>query len=139
MGVLVANVGYASSKSVLFLVVGAIALMYCFHYGVKKIKQHNRYEGQKISALAAYTEDTNPAWMRAAVINTLSTYSSSPQLVNAHMPEIITRLSSDEQRGGRLYNLMRERRAGSISRRVFREKLDNYIRYMAAQYGVPYN
>jgi hypothetical protein len=139
MGILLANVGYASTKSVFFLVLGTVIIASMCHYGYKKIKEHSRYQGQKISALSAYTQDTNPAWMRAAVINTMTTYSTSPRLVHEHMPEIITRLSSDQQPGGRLYNLIRERRSGQISRQIFRDKLDQYVRYLAAEYGVPYN
>lgn len=149
MGILLAGLGYASTKSIFFIVLGGVIVTAMCGYGIKKWKRWDkegrgrkgmwRMNDQKISALAGFKMDVNPAVMRGRINNSLAHFSTSPGLVMAHMPEVAQRIASDQQPGGRLYNLMVERKNGQITNQAYKEKLNQYIVYMAAELGIPYS
>jgi hypothetical protein len=149
MGILALE--YISSKSVFFIgatIVSLAVLLYLaktFHVkpggGGLGMGPHpdDQYRGKLLQGMAAATVDANPSAIQNRVHMMLTANTSDHNQLMNTIPEITTAIRSALAPGGPLNGLALERANGSITGPVYEQKLNDFIRQLAADHSIPMN
>lgn len=87
-------------------------------------------------AMAAFNEDTDPSAQRRNVIHMMANGSTDTDHLFNRIGEITSQVSSDQQAGAPLHQLMHERASGQISPSDYRSRLSNYVMQLAHEHDV---
>jgi len=155
MGILVATLGWISSRSVFFLVGGIVAIVLLFVVWKELRGERRRLllappgrggsmsygylarANAAVRAMDALDEDTDPDSQRRNIIQIIANNSTDNQQTQSNIDQIIRQIASEQQQGGPLWELIMERIQGKISPQEYRQKLMEYIRNKAHENGVP--
>lgn len=141
------------SKSIFFigLTIVSLAVVFTFFRESKSLEKRKilRGEGQNGGfsmlspeekyghiAMAAFNEDTDPSAQRRNVIHMMANGSTDTDHLFNRIGEITSQLSSDQQVGAPLHQLLHERASGQIGPSDYRNRLSNYVMQLAHEHDV---
>lgn len=155
MGILGASLLWISNKSLFLLVGGLVAI--CFLWITYKELKGERKRmllphsptgafgsygylarvNTAVKAMDALEEDTDPAAQRRNIIQIIANNSTDNQQTQSNIDQLTRQIASEQQEGGPLNELIKERIQGRINPQDYRLKLMEHIRVKAHENGIP--
>ena len=145
MGILLmgGGLGWISSKSIFAIgfIITVIILGGLFfrelHGGRRGGGHTKKMMDYDTMAMSTVVADTNKANQRAQIVSTLANSSTDPSSTSNNIDQIIRRVINDQQAGGPLANLQKQRGQGQLTANDYRLRMINYINQLAAEHSIP--
>lgn len=88
-------------------------------------------------AMAAFNADVNPHLQKGAIVSTIANSSLDRDATHQNLDQILSQIESEQQTGGPLDELIKERMSGQITPLEYRKKIVQYVNELAHQNNIP--
>ena len=138
MGALGLVLGYVSSKSIFFIgativALAIVAVIFREVHGGKHFEDTNR---RHTDAMANAAMDADAGQMRSNIISTIANMSIDPSQTSSTVDQVVKNVIGDQQIGGPLDGLSKERSEGRITGVEYKGKMLEYIKNLAANHSI---